>query len=109
MSRKIVIDRFEGTYAICEDKDQKFFAIEIAELPQGAKEGMLLKSKTTVLLLLIRRKQTCAAKKIKNCRTVCGNKQTIQKRTSMHKRRICIEVLFIYFRKVFSNISFKDV
>ena len=38
MSRKIVIDRFEGTYAICEDKDQKFFAIEIAELPQGAKE-----------------------------------------------------------------------
>ena len=39
MSRKIVIDRFEGTYAICEDKDQKFFAIEIAELPQGAKEG----------------------------------------------------------------------
>jgi len=28
MSRKIVIDRFEGTYAICEDKDQKFFAIK---------------------------------------------------------------------------------
>ena len=42
MSRKIVIDRFEGTYAICEDKDQKFFAIEIAELPQGAKEGLSL-------------------------------------------------------------------
>ena len=42
MSRKIVIDRFEGTYAICEDKDQKFFAIEISELPQGAKEGHVI-------------------------------------------------------------------
>ena len=45
MSRKIVIDRFEGTYAICEDKDQKFFAIEIAELPQGAKEGHVIEIK----------------------------------------------------------------
>ena len=90
MSRKIVIDRFEGTYAICEDKDQKFFAIEIAELPQGAKEGHVIE-------------------KTKHCKIACGNKHEIQKRTSMHKRRICIEVLFIYFRKVFSNISFKDV
>lgn len=45
MSRKIVIDRFEGTYAICEDKDQKFFAIEIAELPNGAREGHVLEIK----------------------------------------------------------------
>ena len=40
MSRKIVIDRFEGTYAICEDKDQKS-----AELPQGAKEGHVIEIK----------------------------------------------------------------
>ena len=37
-----VNDRFEGTYAICEDKDQKFFAIETNELPAGATEGTVL-------------------------------------------------------------------
>ena len=40
--RILVIDRFEGTYAICEDKDQKFFAIETNELPAGATEGTVL-------------------------------------------------------------------
>lgn len=98
MSRKIVIDRFEGTYAICEDKDQKFFAIEIAELPQGAKEGHVIEIKDDGTLA-IDQKETdlLPAKKIKNCRTVCGNKQTIQKRTSMHKRRICIGGSFYLF------------
>lgn len=42
MMKTLVIDRFEGTYAICEDKDQKFFAIEVSELPQGAHEGDVL-------------------------------------------------------------------
>lgn len=40
--KRLVIDRFEGKYAICEDADQKYFAIETAELPQGAKEGCVL-------------------------------------------------------------------
>jgi hypothetical protein len=40
--KKLIIDRFEGTYAICEDSDQKFFAIEASELPQGASEGDVL-------------------------------------------------------------------
>lgn len=40
--RILVIDRFEGTYAICEDKDQKFFAIDTSELPAGAAEGSVL-------------------------------------------------------------------
>lgn len=40
--KNLTIDRFEGTYAICEDSDEKFFAIEITELPQGAKEGDVL-------------------------------------------------------------------
>lgn len=40
--KTLIIDRFEGTYAICEDNDQKFFAIEISELPAGAKEGDVL-------------------------------------------------------------------
>ena len=40
--KTLIIDRFEGTYAICEDSDEKFFAIEISELPQGAAEGDVL-------------------------------------------------------------------
>lgn len=40
--KKVVIDRFEGEYAICEDTDQSRFAVETAELPQGAKEGCVL-------------------------------------------------------------------
>lgn len=40
--KTLIIDRFEGTYAICEDDSQKFYAIETAELPQGAGEGDML-------------------------------------------------------------------
>ena len=40
--KQLIIDRFEGKYAICEDKDQKYFAIEAQELPQGAKAGCVL-------------------------------------------------------------------
>ena len=37
-----VIDRFEGQYTICEDKDRKMFAFEKSETPEGAKEGDVL-------------------------------------------------------------------
>lgn len=40
--RQLTIDRYEGKYAICEDSEQKYFAIEIAELPEGAKPGCVL-------------------------------------------------------------------
>ena len=40
--RKLSIDRFEGNYAICEDGDRKMFAIELGELPKGAREGDIL-------------------------------------------------------------------
>lgn len=40
--KQLVIDRFEGIYAICEDKDHAFFAIELAELPEGARPGDVL-------------------------------------------------------------------
>lgn len=40
--KTLIIDRFEGNFAICEDGDQKFFAIEKAELPAGAAEGDVL-------------------------------------------------------------------
>ncbi len=42
MSRKLVVDRFEGTYVICEDAEQRLFALETAEMPAGIKEGDVL-------------------------------------------------------------------
>ena len=41
--RILAIDRFEGTFAICEDDERKAFAIERAELPNEAKEGDIIK------------------------------------------------------------------
>lgn len=38
----LVIDRFEGNYALCEDAEKKLFAIELGELPKGAGEGDVL-------------------------------------------------------------------
>lgn len=40
--KHLVIDRYEGKYAICEDGEQKYFAIELPELPEGAKPGCVL-------------------------------------------------------------------
>ncbi len=37
------VDRFEGIYAICEDKDGAKFAILSAEMPKGAKEGTVIR------------------------------------------------------------------
>lgn len=38
--RKLIIDRFEGGYAICEEEGvEKLFGIDRQELPQDAKEG----------------------------------------------------------------------
>ena len=40
--KQLIIDRFEGKYAICEDREQRYFAIETGELPEGAREGVVL-------------------------------------------------------------------
>lgn len=40
--KQLIIDRFEGKYAICEDAEQRYFAIEQDELPEGAAEGIVL-------------------------------------------------------------------
>ena len=40
--KKLVIDRMEGIYAICEDAEAKRFAIPVEELPKGAREGWVL-------------------------------------------------------------------
>ena len=59
MARQLIIDRFEGLYAICEEllqegkketgkkpakngKDLHFFCIEKTELPENAREGSIL-------------------------------------------------------------------
>ncbi|MBQ9083573.1 MAG: DUF3006 domain-containing protein [Clostridia bacterium] len=39
----LTVDRLEGTYVICEDKDKKLFAIERTEAPAGVKEGDVLR------------------------------------------------------------------
>lgn len=40
--KKLVIDRFDGIYAICEDKEKAFFAIELSELPANVRAGDVL-------------------------------------------------------------------
>lgn len=63
--RILVIDRFEGTYAICEDKDQKFFAIETSELPVGATEGTVLEIDDEGVLHINEEKTAARRSKIK--------------------------------------------
>lgn len=39
---KLIIDRFEGDYAVCEREDKTMIDIERSKLPEGAKEGSVL-------------------------------------------------------------------
>jgi len=39
---KVVIDRFEGMFAICEDENKAVISIEKCKLPPDAKEGDVL-------------------------------------------------------------------
>ena len=39
---KVVIDRFEGDFAVCEKDDRTMFNISKDRLPNGAKEGDVL-------------------------------------------------------------------
>ncbi len=40
--RKLKIDRTEGNFFICEDKEKKMFAIEKNEMPKEAKCGDII-------------------------------------------------------------------
>ena len=40
--RQLIIDRFEGKYAICEDEEKRAFAIELSELPEKVKAGAVI-------------------------------------------------------------------
>ncbi|MPQ32418.1 DUF3006 domain-containing protein [Clostridium estertheticum] len=39
---KVVIDRFEGSYAVCEKEDRTMMDISKEKVPSGAKEGDVL-------------------------------------------------------------------
>lgn len=39
---KVIIDRFEGIYAVCEKKDRTMINIKREDIPQSAKEGDVL-------------------------------------------------------------------
>lgn len=39
---KLIIDRFEGKYAVCELEDGKFVDIPKEDIPEDAKEGDVL-------------------------------------------------------------------
>ena len=36
---KIIIDRFEGKFAVCEKEDGEIINIDISDIPKEAKEG----------------------------------------------------------------------
>lgn len=40
--KKVVIDRFEGNYAVCEDEDRNILEINKNEIPKTAKDGDVL-------------------------------------------------------------------
>lgn len=40
--KRVSVDRFEGIYTICIDKDKNFFAIETSEMPSGVREGSII-------------------------------------------------------------------
>ncbi len=63
--RTLIIDRFEGTFAICEDKEQKMFGIELNELPQGVKEGDVLDISDDGVIAINREKTEVRRSKIK--------------------------------------------
>ena len=63
--RTLIIDRFEGTFAICEDKEQKMFGIELNELPQGGKEGDVLDISDDGVIAINREKTEVRRSKIK--------------------------------------------
>ena len=78
--RILVIDRFEGTYAICEDKDQKFFAIETNELPAGATEGTVLEIDDEGVIRVNEEKTAARRSKIKKLQDKLWKKKKRGKR-----------------------------
>lgn len=47
----LIIDRFEGNYAVCEKEDRTIINIERSELPKEAKEGDVLVVKENCIII----------------------------------------------------------
>lgn len=58
---KVVIDRFEENYAVCEKEDRTMINLEKKLLPNGAKEGDILVLQDNTILI-----DKAAAQKRKN-------------------------------------------
>ena len=50
---KIIIDRFEGSYAVCEKEDRTMMDIPKDKIPSGAKEGDLLNVDNNIITINI--------------------------------------------------------
>jgi hypothetical protein len=48
---KLIIDRFEGNYAICEDEDRNMANIHRSKLPATSKEGDVLNMHGDVIVV----------------------------------------------------------
>ncbi|APC41038.1 DUF3006 domain-containing protein [Clostridium estertheticum] len=48
---KVVIDRFEGSYAVCEKEDRTMTDISKDNIPPGAKEGDVLNVNNNIITI----------------------------------------------------------
>ena len=48
---KLVIDRFEGEYAVCENDDNEVLNIHISDLPENSKEGDIIYKKNNSIVI----------------------------------------------------------
>lgn len=49
---RLVIDRFEGNFAICENDNMEIIHIDKSKLPANAKEGSIIEDKEELYILL---------------------------------------------------------
>ncbi|WP_298836824.1 DUF3006 domain-containing protein [Clostridium sp.] len=47
----VIIDRFEGNYAVCEKEDRNMIDIKKSEIPRVAKEGDVLSINNDVIII----------------------------------------------------------
>lgn len=45
----LIIDRFEGNYAVCEKKDKTIINISLEKLPKEAKEGDVIRIEENII------------------------------------------------------------
>lgn len=63
--RSLILDRFEGTFAICEGEEHKMYAIETSEIPAGAAEGDVLEISNDGVLTINAEKTAARRSRIK--------------------------------------------